>query len=145
MSFFLFNYLAQCKSMIQSSHDIKECGMSPTLSSMAFAKSLIYSSKGDLEIKYKQKLMRCLKVVILFCKFCIFYAQILVIQTVYVAVHLLHLHMMEHSCDELVCTACFGIIISFLHGKSCNNKVHMSLMSDHIFKPQVIAYSTILG
>ncbi len=77
MSFFLFNYLAQCKSMIQSSHDIKECGMSPTLSSMAFAKSLIYSSKGDLEIKYKQKILRCLKVVILYCKFCIFMLRFL--------------------------------------------------------------------
>jgi len=56
------NVNVQCKSVGRENHDLQECRMAPALLSIANAKSLVYTSQGGLERKFRQKVMRCLKV-----------------------------------------------------------------------------------
>ena len=60
-----------------------------------------------------------------------------VVQTLVLVVRLLNMHRIEDRNDPEVCTACFGIIISFLEGKSKRNKSHMSKMMRYIFATSV--------
>ena len=52
-------------------------------------------------------------------------------------VRLLKLHRNEDSNDPEVCTACFGIITTFLEGNSTKNKSYVSTMMRHIFTSSV--------